>query len=37
MKSVLLKMDSEVFAEGPDWWKRDTADDQPKKKKVKQN
>jgi arylsulfatase A len=36
MKSVLLKMDSEVFAEGPDWWKRDTADDQPKKKKGQQ-
>lgn len=26
MKAALLKMDAEVLAEGPDWWKRDTAD-----------
>lgn len=30
MKAALLKMDAEVLAEGPDWWKRDTAD-QPRK------
>lgn len=34
MKAALLKMDAEVMTEGPDWWKRDTAD-QPRAKKAK--
>ncbi len=33
MKAALLKMDAEIMAEGPDWWKRDTAD-QPRAKKA---
>ena len=34
LKAALLKMDADVLADGPDWWKRD-AEDPPRKKKAK--
>jgi arylsulfatase A len=31
LKAALLKIDAEIMAEGPDWWKRDAESQSPKK------